>query len=444
MLGSFIGPASKRREFLRNKIDKVLGYLPRLKELRKQDGLLLLRHCISQDLTHLLRCLDTKDIMDEWQRLDDAIEGLVDYFRMAYTQETEPDHCRRTTLTIYHLPIRMGGMGIQHYGNTRSAARMGSIDGSARFLESVNLPFLTPPLVEGETEETAPSTRKQSYQTNLFHLAKYRDLMAHLSEFEHSVFQDQTNQIHAAWMQCCPTHKRLTLSDRAVSAGLRQRTLLPMHLDAASCIGCGNDMVLNHQESCKGGTNRRTYRHNALRDLLQEHILKGLVTSDSHSCTIEPGVRSPPNSLDRTDLRIVGPVATNGTGNDYDLRIVAITNRRYIDTPKKVQLRTKPNTEIAPNQVINLEDETREHHTVKANGVAEHWVKVMEREKKIRYENRTAYPFQALIITTGGTMNKVFKELIKAMVNVSNRQIRGEISALLLDYHTQIMSLRNA
>ena len=422
MLGSYLGPPEARRLFLREKIDKVLTYLPRLKALRSQDGLLLLRHCLSRDVTHLLRSLDCSDIADEWQRLDLAIEATLDHFRAAGTDTTESPATRPITRSLYHLPIRMGGVGIVHHGLILPAARTGYKDATSRFLEQRGLPFVPPPPPMDATEDATddiPQTQKML--TKLIHRREYRALTSQLNPYQKAIFSDQVNNINGTWMTCGPRTKWTTLSDREVAVGLRQRTLTPVHTTSAHCLSCGAFMNLNHQESCAAVSNRRQYRHNALRDLLADQV-KSLDREDPLLVELEPLVADP-DSTDRTDLRIVGNIPPNGIGQDYDIGIIAITASRFTATPERVLTQARGDT--------------------KPNAISHFWVAKRVTTKTRKYEGRTRYPFQALIMTTGGTMNKKFQELIRHLQEQTSRPLRAEIAIIMLRYTTRITSPRN-
>ena len=75
--------------------------------------------------------------------------------------------------------------------------------------------------------------------------------------------------------------------------------------------------------------------------------------------------------------------------------------------------------------------------------VVNHCIEDRATTKTTKYNGRTSYPFVPLIITTGGTMNELFRTLTSAMLKVSRRPLRSEISTLLLRYSTMITALRN-
>ena len=426
MLGSFIGPTEKRREFLKAKIDKVIAYLPRLKELSRQDGLLLLRECHSRDLLHLLRTLDCSDIAEEWNRLDAALEGIVDFYRGAGTAVTEEEASREITKLLYHLPVKLGGVGLPSHRDTLEAARKGYQVASAQFLEARNLPC-------DDIDEDDKGIKQRDLMNDV-HNEKYWALQSHLNPYQLSVFQDQVNRINGAWMVVCPTTPKLTVTDQEVSRGLRQRTLVPVHAGSPLCLTCGQAMQLNHEEACRGSVNRRTYRHNALRDLIVDQIRKGCHTGDQQDISVEPLVAEE-GSDDRVDLEIVGSLPVNGSGASYDLAVIALTNRKFTDSPAAVK-----EQQVMP---IGDNEDPDVDRSYKPKAVTNHWIATKVSEKIRKYEGRTRYLFLPLVITTGGTMNTYFKDLIKTMLQESRRPYRSEISVLLLKYSSKLLRPRN-
>jgi hypothetical protein len=126
---------------------------------------------------------------------------------------------------------------------------------------------------------------------------------------------------------------------------------------------------------------------------------------------IEPSV---PGSADRADLRVTGPLAPNHVGNDVDFGFAACTYARWNRTPAAVK--------EGPNA---------------ATQVREYWMKKYEQLKRNKYEGKTEYTFAPLIITTGGSVNLMFKGWIKRLRS-KETGLRMKISALLLRYSARI------
>ena len=73
MLGTLVGSRDARAAFLRSAIDTEKKKIATLPPLQHQSALLLLRKCLSADLRHLQRALQTDDMADKWEAIDLAI-----------------------------------------------------------------------------------------------------------------------------------------------------------------------------------------------------------------------------------------------------------------------------------------------------------------------------------------------------------------------------------
>ena len=114
---------------------------------------------------------------------------------------------------------------------------------------------------------------------------------------------------------------------------------------------------------------------------------------------------------------------------------LALTNRKFTDTPNAVK-----EQQVTPNRDNDDPDIDRSY---KPKAVTNHWIAKKVTEKIRKYDGRTKYLFLPLVITTGGTMNPFFKDLIKTMLQQSRRPYRSEISVLLLKYSTKLARPRN-
>jgi hypothetical protein len=421
-LGAFIGPVEPKREWLDSKIATCLSHAQRLTTIGSREALILLRQCHSIELAHLLRCMDLEGLEDSIKTLDSGLEAVLDHIRGSSTELTEDHHHRVITKTLYHLPIRLGGVGLIHYEGTRRAARASFLPTTARILEPMQQRHLAARHLEG-LDPLLP-IRSQKERMEAIHLSQYRALVGHLNPLQLAILEDQTNSIHAAWITTAPTTERLALSDREVGIGLRQRTLQPTQL-LPTCDMCGQPSTLNHQEACQHGGNRRTYRHNSLRDLFEHLVTAGCPRRGNHT-SVEDQVLDP-GSIDRTDLRVVGIDAPNGVGNDCDFTITAITGGRMLRTPRRI---------------LDLHEAAGDEHV--QGGIHKHWIKVKYDAKMTKYQGRTRYTFRPLVFTTGGSTDEDTATWIKSLRKVvRGRVINAEISTLLLRYSAMISNVRN-
>ena len=138
-LGSHIGPLVTRRTFLARKIEAVSRKLEKLRYLDSQSALLILRYCVSQELKHLLRCLDPTGLQDLWATLDNKIYEVLDRLRNASIPTSPPPELSEEQLhsltvreevarVLYGLPVSLGGVGIASHVTTTPAARGASLE----------------------------------------------------------------------------------------------------------------------------------------------------------------------------------------------------------------------------------------------------------------------------------------------------------------------------
>ena len=129
----------------------------------------------------------------------------------------------------------------------------------------------------------------------------------------------------------------------------------------------------------------------------------------------------PPFFLILFFLRIIGPDAPNESANDIDVKVIAITINKHTRAPAAARERG-------------------------ADGVSRHCIKQECAIKKKHYRDdcTTKYPFTPLLITTGGTMDVASEKWLKELQReIIERQVRVELSALLLKFTTKITSIRN-
>ena len=83
LLGSLVGRQEARRSFLNDKIKLMKWRLSRIHNLPKQIAWRILSQCISKELMHLLRSMDTSDLPEEKARLDTLIVRAAERIREA-------------------------------------------------------------------------------------------------------------------------------------------------------------------------------------------------------------------------------------------------------------------------------------------------------------------------------------------------------------------------
>ena len=72
-LGTCVGTDNYRERFLAAKIEDMVVKTRRVLKLPKQAAFLLLRECVAPTLLHLLRCLDSTNLSEQWERASAAV-----------------------------------------------------------------------------------------------------------------------------------------------------------------------------------------------------------------------------------------------------------------------------------------------------------------------------------------------------------------------------------
>ena len=428
LLGSFVGSHEGRQNFLHAKIQKTKQHILTLRQLKYQDALIIFKSCINPELIHLARSMDTSDLLEEWSSLDHVGLQFINYITGLSDSPTHSELTTQVRNLLTYLPVRLGGIGITNYSTVRGPARIGFINAAADFLTSLNLPHFLPYTdnrIDGDfiTQASAMLDIHTSNRTALYGLPQ--------TYFSRSFMFDRNNDIANAWLHLLPRTKSSTFSNLEVSLALTKLQQLQPP-GSTLCRYCQEVITPNHEENCKKINNVRIYRHNALRNCANRHLIdtkKQDGTLSTAPVTLEARLHDTDTSLKRIDLRIVGSNYDNAGGMDYDFAITALTEAKL----NKIE-RDRP---AIKNEVMRATEEP-------SSAVSDHIVWNRERQKIIKYRN-TKYAFRPLIITTGGTMNHYFKTFIKDGLKGTGTSFKRECSAILVKYNAMLYptELRN-
>jgi hypothetical protein len=316
LLGTCIGPLAARSDFLRGKLDNLQTIVDRLSQVRKQDAQLILRKCFLPRLQHLQRTLDQSDIYDLWVEHDriiyDAFRDLCGNF-VASEQLVD----------LTQLPVREGGMGLTRATMTNQKARQASLS----LTKWVLLNMWGQASVEAIFGEKIPAERP----------LKQRDLMKgawrgfSLDVF-HSMDAQKTalvranaGRLAAGWLQASPIEKGLVLSDATVTAGLRQRLLLPATHTTGACLRCGTTMPpVGHELNCATSQPLRTRRHEKVKKLLAR-MFAACAKPHIARCELEPHSK---NNNQRADLLVSGAAVLSPPCMCLDISVVSLTSTK--------------------------------------------------------------------------------------------------------------------
>ncbi|KAE8258651.1 hypothetical protein A4X13_0g1547 [Tilletia indica] len=131
MLGTMIGSTATRKDFLQAKIAEQEATINKLRNLPKQDALLLLLLCVQHNLRHLLRCLKTDDIEDAWTLHDHHLASSLRAIRSDIPRRGPYDNF------LFPLPLRRGGCGLPTFTALAPCARGAMVDFADRALEDL-------------------------------------------------------------------------------------------------------------------------------------------------------------------------------------------------------------------------------------------------------------------------------------------------------------------
>jgi hypothetical protein len=351
ILGSCVGSSQARRDFLSSKVLEEAKVIEKLPDLPFQQGLLLLRMCLQQNLRHLQRCLKSDDISDVWASLDSIMFKAVSTMRCS-----AKDHALDQELMS--LPTKLGGLGVLSYKEVFPHAYAASKEASDQFIKAVfNL----------EGVSTTPVLSQKARCSEVFK-ARLSNLQERLSPVQKAILEENASKVGRKWLSVIPYNVSLTLSDFEISTALHHHTLCPG--DSTLCSSCGLENAVGHEEVCTGRANFRLARH----EILKHTIMSVLKSVAGATVEAEPFV---PGSNLRTDFRVSGRAATTGGRSEYDLTVVSLAAAG------------------ARNQ-----------------SVAE-YLESIRKEKVAKYGGKTATPFHPVVMSSGGALEKQTLEVFK-------------------------------
>lgn len=362
ILGSFVGPQHARRQFLLDRIRAEIPKFSALADLPKQHALLILRLSLQQNLRHLMRTLDTADIADAWDELDEQLWEALRRIRNA-------QHRPETDAAVMSLPLKMGGCGLLSYRECAPHARTAARQSSAAVLAEA----------DGRTPDDASLMISQGERCRTAFQRRRQQLMEQLDGYERRQLLDNASQLGTMWLHAIPYDRQHQLSDADVSAALHLRTLCRGH--STCCTHCSKPNAAGHDELCDGRPNWRLARHEMVKRLLA----KCAAAVDNTTITMEPAIEG---TAMRTDFRVTGPASLNGSATEYDLTICSPLSDAAMATT------TTDDASALNNTRADLE-------TLIAR---------LEQEKRDKYEGRTATAFQPLVLLTGGTASHRFRQ----------------------------------
>jgi hypothetical protein len=360
-LGTALGTLKYRRDFLEENIASMKSKLSAMSDLSKQSAQLLLRTSVIPSMMHIMRNLDSVDLMNIWEEADRL---TLEFLSKLISPTTEFEDYFPLLAT---LPCRKGGLGFISMHRVQPIAYLAATDAASFFIRSDEENLLDPPLSQAE--------RTRGLWTDLV-----EDVEAMIPRGAKGVFADHFSPVSFRWMLMMPGPDRhCKLEDREVSIGLMIRSI---HSGTSGPCSCHQPNYPSHDLVCLDSASFRTARHESVKRVLAESY-----QSISCEVRIEPfSERS--TSGARADLSVRGPAARNGTHMVVDVTVVASVNN--------------VRTDVDLHQVMQARYDTK-----------------IERYQS-HYTDGEFFPF---VLTAGGTICKKSLPIIKAFTDAGGDRL---------------------
>ena len=270
-----------------------------------QHALLILRTCLLPRLRHLLRTISPEGTQDVWTRLDDAVKAAVTALRWApgRTESDEIDH------TLISLPIRLGGLGLLSYADTRQHAAEAAAE-----LSNTVLATLTDAI-------PAPlTTKSQRDRCAEMFLEQREKMMEDLTVPERMTIVENASAVGRRWLSVIPTQPQACLNDFEMALALRHRTLSPPQTDR--CRMCGHQQPdMFHAESCRHTQGDRQRRH----EVVKYALGRALARTPGSSVIYEPIViERAPSQARYNDVRYSGSIECGLRPMEFDVKVLGL------------------------------------------------------------------------------------------------------------------------
>ena len=392
MLGTCVGPASARRDFLSHKVDSVIAKLDQLPHLPHQHALVLLRQCIQQDIRHLQRTLKTDDIMDAWERLDSRLHKEIKRMTAGGDKNGSMEQ------SLLNLPARLGGLGVLSHKDCAPLARHAATEAADIELDRI----LGPALDREQREGTgAPVVKSQGERCKEMWEKQQVQLLEKMDDRERKLLTESASTIGRKWLSIIPYRQQLRLSDYDIATGLAYR--LQVSPSSGHCMWCGDEATLGHDELCLNRTRGTIQRHNAIARAIAQQI------STDHSSTVdlEPSTYE---GARRNDIRWHGAPTHGRRTVDYDVKVYSVLSIHA----HKTTTRPPPGTSLpahAANQCIKRLDAIGR----KANA-----------DRPLG-----THTFKPLVFSTGGLMSKETATEIASWKGALGETVLGRLGTLI-------------
>jgi hypothetical protein len=416
VLGSFSGPLHARRTFLEAKIEKAAAGLEALKYLPShQHALIVLKLSMATNLRHLLRSMDTEDMLDLWEKHDENIRRQIRWLRGSPNREGTWDK------EIFALPVRFGGVGAANHGMIQKEARAASSEAARQTYEKLaDLAEATPDEATDIRHQHQRRPVPQKIRCESLYQALADKLALSLEPQDQLQFVDNMGQFAGSWMHGIPgANKYHTFSNDTVETALLSRSLITS-FQAEHCPQCSHVARAGHEEVCQHGKDNKAIRHTM--------VLKAIESTLKHDGhTVHHEQRFSTSTSARSDFRLTRATSARGAlvpraDVHHDLSIVSLASKAVVNAASKLKL-----TEISADQTVV--DVLKAH-------IQDKPLKKRAQDKDTAYAalNNNANTKELcvpVLLTTGGTLHKQFVTLLSSLKPYNRRFLAIRISGLL-------------
>ena len=366
MLGSHVG--GDKDVFVEGKAQEFALLCSKLKRLRCQDGLLLLRTCGIPKINHLMRSMKVDTHV--WERFDVSIRDMVtsSLARFDVTELSE---------RIMSLPMRDGGLGLCLPSKIAGSCFQASHDESFKLLERRARELILPSI------EDVPKSQRE--RVSEIHKETLASLENELTSFGLRKFKDNSSQLGSLFLQAVPCDRHSTFSDVDFSSALACRLLVETQV----CRKCNTQVEDGHDQSCKYLHGLRVKRHEMVKSALARAL------SDAGAETIME-VPAANNQAHRCDVIARGQICGGNVAID-------VSGVATVKVPSESDGSGFSRSQLELNSILDAR------------------VSKKRRENEGLNYGGTFLPF---IFTTGGTLNKDAVHFLKKIQKASHRVIQ--------------------
>jgi hypothetical protein len=314
LLGTTVGSAEARRAFLQEKVTQVTAKLDELRHLPHQHALVLLRQCIQQDVRHLQRTLNTTDLPNCWDALDERLALEV-------KRLTEGgDRMLDKSSILSKLPARLGGIGILSHADCAPHAWEAAQGESDRILVP-----LVGQIGSRERRDGSPEEERRSQADRCREMwVEQRDrILEKMEDRERKLLMEAASTMGRKWLSVIPYNHPLRLSDYDIATGLAYR--LQVRAREGHCGWCGDKAELGHDEICLNRPRATIGRHDAIVRVIGRH----LASNHSTSVDIEPHTQE---GQRRNDIQWTGSPSHGRSTIHFDVKVVSLLGAKSHST----------------------------------------------------------------------------------------------------------------